>query len=283
MKRNSSAIGLVFGLAIIGLGACSQATSNGGAVTGDMCVDVPEGYFVYEDGKFTPVAAPETRIVERVVEVAPKANVQSRIGGMFAGMGFPWMNLDVRGAVATLSGEAPDAAAKEAAFNAGEAAIKNDPEASQAINVVVDAISVKGGDAGVGAAVADLGAKPTLAQCRRAFTQIMDGRNVEFETGNAVISNISARLLNATTGAALLCSDYTVEVRGHTDVTGDAGSNMSLSQARADAVRNYLIDRGVSGETLSAVGFGETRPLDPAMTAEAHAKNRRTEFIVKAR
>lgn len=284
MTRTQVMFGAAIGALALGLGACSQATNTAASATSaTQCVDVPDGYYVYENGQFTPVSAPSTTVVEKIIEVDAPKGVADRIGATFAGLGFPWMDLNVRGEVATLIGLAPNAEAKARAFAAGEAAIKGDADASRQIRVIVDGISVEGGEAAVGAALADLGDKPKIAECRKAFVDTMDGRFIDFERGSATISQASARLLDATTGVALLCKDYTIEVRGHTDVTGDANYNLNLSQQRADAVRGYLINSGVDATTLTAVGFGETRPLDTAMTPEAHAKNRRTEFIVRTR
>ncbi|MEM8618056.1 MAG: OmpA family protein, partial [Pseudomonadota bacterium] len=201
----------------------------------------------------------------------------------FADDGYPWLGLDVKGQVGTLTGVAPDAAAKDAAFAAGSVAIKNNPEANAMIGIIVDGISVQGGEAAIGAALADLPENPNLDQCQNAFIRTLDGRNVSFETGKAIINRVSSTLLDATTGVALLCSDYNIEIGGHTDSRGSDAYNLDLSQRRASAVRAYLIERGVSGETLSAVGYGETRPIDPAQTAAAYAINRRTEFIVRPR
>jgi outer membrane protein OmpA-like peptidoglycan-associated protein len=72
-----------------------------------------------------------------------------------------------------------------------------------------------------------------------------------------------------------------IRIEGHTDKL-EAGPKRAaaLSQARADAVREYLVKRGIEGERLQAVGYGEARPLDKRNTADARAKNRRVEFIV---
>jgi outer membrane protein OmpA-like peptidoglycan-associated protein len=72
-----------------------------------------------------------------------------------------------------------------------------------------------------------------------------------------------------------------VEVRGHTDSTGDEAHNLKLSERRADAVVEYMIKNGISPEQISARGFGETRPVDSNDTAEGRARNRRTEFVFK--
>ena len=208
---------------------------------------------------------------------------ERRMADVFEGNGFPWMGLNLNGAVATLIGTAPDADAKAGAFQSGKAAVEADAELSQTVSVVVDGISIEGGDAGVGAAVAALPDNPSAAECQNAFVTVLEGRNVEFEVNQAAINSVSASLLDAATGVALLCNTYLIEVGGHTDSQGSDEYNLDLSQRRSDAVRQYLIERGVMPEGLTAVGYGETRPLDPATTPEAYEKNRRTEFVVRER
>ncbi len=71
-----------------------------------------------------------------------------------------------------------------------------------------------------------------------------------------------------------------IEIQGHTDAQGEDADNQVLSQERADSVRQYMIDHGVAPERLVAKGYGETRLIDGADTDEAHAANRRVQFIV---
>ncbi len=70
------------------------------------------------------------------------------------------------------------------------------------------------------------------------------------------------------------------EIGGHTDSSGPDDYNLILSQARAQAVVNYLVNHGVDRIQLTAHGYGETRPVYPGKTKEAEAKNRRVEFKV---
>ncbi len=69
-----------------------------------------------------------------------------------------------------------------------------------------------------------------------------------------------------------------VQIEGHTDNAGPAEQNRTLSQQRADAVRQYMIDKGIDGSRLTAVGFGPDKPIADNKTAEGRAKNRRVEF-----
>jgi outer membrane protein OmpA-like peptidoglycan-associated protein len=73
-----------------------------------------------------------------------------------------------------------------------------------------------------------------------------------------------------------------IEIGGHTDSDGDAVSNQLLSQQRADAVRDYLISRGVTASRITSRGFGETKPVADNGTAEGRQRNRRTEVSILA-
>ncbi len=105
---------------------------------------------------------------------------------------------------------------------------------------------------------------------------------VYFDLGKATIRSESHPVLDA---VVTIMQKYPniklVEVQGHTDKQGSDASNKKLSQRRADAVRTYLIKKGIEAERLTAVGYGEERLVDQADTEEAHQKNRRVQFIVE--
>jgi len=71
-----------------------------------------------------------------------------------------------------------------------------------------------------------------------------------------------------------------IQLNGHTDNVGSDTDNLSLSDARARAVYNYLVDNGIEASRLSSKGFGETTPIDTNDTPEGRHRNRRTEFVV---
>ncbi|MEC8382083.1 MAG: OmpA family protein [Myxococcota bacterium] len=71
-----------------------------------------------------------------------------------------------------------------------------------------------------------------------------------------------------------------IRVEGHTDSDGSDTRNLKLSQLRADAVMNALIDRGVEANRLDSAGFGEMKPVDTNSTPKGKANNRRVEFII---
>jgi len=72
-----------------------------------------------------------------------------------------------------------------------------------------------------------------------------------------------------------------VRVVGHTDNVGSDASNNTLSIARADTVRDFLEDRGVSRSRIEAVGRGEREPIASNDTADGRAKNRRVEIFLR--
>jgi outer membrane protein OmpA-like peptidoglycan-associated protein len=103
---------------------------------------------------------------------------------------------------------------------------------------------------------------------------------VNFATGSAEITTDFARVLD---GAAQLITEHPeiqlLEVQGHTDNTGSPAINNPLSQARADAVRNYLISRGVDPSRLVAKGYGDSKPVAPNTTEQGRYQNRRIDLV----
>ncbi|HEX6836860.1 MAG TPA: OmpA family protein, partial [Polyangia bacterium] len=105
--------------------------------------------------------------------------------------------------------------------------------------------------------------------------------NIFFDSGRTTVAARSEALLDRV--ADKLNANQKVRrvrIQGHTDDVGSAKKNLELSQARAEAVRDYLIRKRVEPERLQAVGYGDTRPLDRRRTPEARAKNRRVELII---
>jgi outer membrane protein OmpA-like peptidoglycan-associated protein/uncharacterized protein YidB (DUF937 family) len=104
---------------------------------------------------------------------------------------------------------------------------------------------------------------------------------IHFDTGATNISADSVDLLTAAAAAIKAAPAGTrVEIGGHTDNTGDPASNLQLSDARANTVRNKLIELGVSADALTAKGYGDSKPIADNASDEGKAKNRRMEFTV---
>ena len=113
--------------------------------------------------------------------------------------------------------------------------------------------------------------------------EILD--QVHFATGEARIQKQSYWLLDQVAAVLRTHPDLLlVQVEGHTDDRGASSFNILLSHARATAVADYLVSRGVDRERLVARGFGPTRPVGSNATAEGRAANRRVAFtVVKTR
>lgn len=102
---------------------------------------------------------------------------------------------------------------------------------------------------------------------------------INFSTGSAQIPDYSVPFLNKAAEVIKVGpSGMVIEIGGHTDNTGDASANLALSQQRADAVRNYLVQQGVPATTLTAKGYGDTKPVASNDTDEGRFRNRRIEF-----
>jgi OOP family OmpA-OmpF porin len=105
-------------------------------------------------------------------------------------------------------------------------------------------------------------------------------QQIQFEFNRAVIRpGISYRILDEVVGVLNDNPKINLEVQGHTDNVGADVYNMRLSQARADAVRAYLVSKGIAGPRLLAKGFGFHQPLVPNTTAANRELNRRVQFI----
>jgi outer membrane protein OmpA-like peptidoglycan-associated protein len=109
--------------------------------------------------------------------------------------------------------------------------------------------------------------------------------DIEFDTGQATIKNTpqnNATLTLLVTGAKQNPQITKLRVEGHTDSDGDMASNQALSEKRAHAVVEWLVNHGVEPQRLVAVGCGSKDPLFPNDSAEHKARNRRTEFDIVA-
>lgn len=119
-----------------------------------------------------------------------------------------------------------------------------------------------------------------VAACQTKVNALINGKTINFDTGSATISADSKELVASIANEMKSCSGTTIEIAGHTDNTGNPDSNIKLSQDRAAAVENSMKEQGVPGDRMIAKGYGQTKPLDPADTNAARAKNRRIEFQV---
>jgi outer membrane protein OmpA-like peptidoglycan-associated protein len=103
-------------------------------------------------------------------------------------------------------------------------------------------------------------------------------KGVNFKFGSAELAATSFKVLDETAAALNEFPEVKVEVQGHTDSTGPAEANTKLSQARAQAVMDYLVGKGVDAKRLTAKGYGPDKPIADNKTKVGRAKNRRVEL-----
>ena len=101
---------------------------------------------------------------------------------------------------------------------------------------------------------------------------------VLFDFDSDTIKSIANPMLDEAASILKKNPDLKVEIDGHTDSTGPAAYNMTLSERRAKAVMKYFVDKGVEAQRLTTKGFGSTNPAASNDTKEGRAKNRRVEL-----
>ncbi len=104
---------------------------------------------------------------------------------------------------------------------------------------------------------------------------------VAFEPNQAVLTPGSLPILDRAVAMLREHSSIRIEIAGHSDNLGPADQNRTLSQARAEAVRSYLMAKGIEGARLTAVGYGPDKPIESNATPQGRAKNRRVEFVLQ--
>lgn len=106
-------------------------------------------------------------------------------------------------------------------------------------------------------------------------------QQIHFETDSAKIQGDSTGLLEEIADVMVRNPRLKrIEIQGHTDNSGTADHNKTLSEQRASAVREWLIAHGVEPSRLVAKGYGQERPVAPNVTAAGKARNRRVQFII---
>ena len=104
---------------------------------------------------------------------------------------------------------------------------------------------------------------------------------ITFDIGKANIKPESMTEINRIAQLMKDNGDLKFEVQGHTDNTGTVAGNQKLSEQRAQAIVNKLVEMGIAANRLSAKGMGQSAPLADNSTDEGRAKNRRVEFVKK--
>ena len=132
-----------------------------------------------------------------------------------------------------------------------------------------------------------------LAQLQQALGQIaethrtamglvmtLDSKSIRFDFDKANIKPEYRDILNRIAGIMMTLKGYTITVYGYTDDIGTQAYNLQLSQRRAEAVRDFLVQAGISATVMSTKGFGKSDPRVPGDSELARAANRRVEIAI---
>jgi outer membrane protein OmpA-like peptidoglycan-associated protein len=103
---------------------------------------------------------------------------------------------------------------------------------------------------------------------------------LKFETGKAAIKPSSFPHLDLLATLMIEKPAYKLNLHGYTDNVGKAETNLTLSKNRANAVKDYLVKKGIDASRITAEGFGMENPIGDNKTADGRAKNRRVDFIM---
>jgi outer membrane protein OmpA-like peptidoglycan-associated protein len=104
--------------------------------------------------------------------------------------------------------------------------------------------------------------------------------NLEFESSKGIILETSKLALDELAQLLSERQTWKLDISGHTDNVGDDNTNMLLSKKRAEALKNYLVSKGISADRLRVFYFGETKPVAENNSEEGRKKNRRVEMKI---
>ncbi|MCX4246803.1 OmpA family protein [Paraliomyxa miuraensis] len=113
----------------------------------------------------------------------------------------------------------------------------------------------------------------------KKFTGVIEG--IRFDTNKSTIKKTSFKTLDAAVEVLIKFPSVGVEISGHTDDVGKREDNMTLSQDRANSVKDYMVGKGVDASRITTRGAGPDEPVDTNKTKKGRAKNRRIEFKIK--
>ncbi len=126
-----------------------------------------------------------------------------------------------------------------------------------------------------------------IAETRRTALGLvmnLDEGYLKFDFDRAALRQESREILSRIAGILFTSEDFAITISGHTDARGNDQYNQRLSERRAQAVADYLIEAGLARERFTVQGLGKAYPVDTGASDEAHARNRRVELgIVSAR
>lgn len=188
--------------------------------------------------------------------------------------GFGWVSVSVSGQSVALSGEEPAAGAGARALTLAQATTCPSWIGRFACATSINARFTAPAPL---AARPAAGAPSAVQACDRSLAASLAGEQIEFASASATIAPASGALIDRLASEVRACPGI-VRIDGHTDTIGRGAFNRRLSEARAAAVRDALIARGVPAEKLRTRGYGARWPVADNHSESGRARNRRIEF-----
>jgi peptidoglycan-associated lipoprotein len=118
------------------------------------------------------------------------------------------------------------------------------------------------------------------ANASEAARMAFVNENILFSFDSFVLSDQAQQILNSKADYMRTNSGVTVTVEGHCDERGTEAYNIALGERRAESVKNFLVDMGISANRLKTISYGEERPIAMGQDEASWAKNRRAQFMV---
>ena len=119
-----------------------------------------------------------------------------------------------------------------------------------------------------------------VAGSQEQIEQVIANRTIEFESGSATLTARGRKVLDEVVPVLSAQGEQKLSLVGHTDNSGERRLNLSLSQSRADAVKGYLVEKGIAASRINTSGVGPDQPIASNDSADGRAKNRRIDFRV---
>jgi OOP family OmpA-OmpF porin len=160
--------------------------------------------------------------------------------------------LEVDGTQVRVSGEVASEAMRQNIVNSFATALPGNYRIASALRVIVDQ--------------------------QKMLDKVLANRIVEFEVASAVLTPKGKALLDELADILPQINSKRIQIIGHTDSTGRRATNIALSLARAEAVKAYLVQKGLPAERFDTIGVGPDQPVASNLTPDGRARNRRIEF-----
>jgi outer membrane protein OmpA-like peptidoglycan-associated protein len=217
-------------------------------------------------------------------QYAIQGTVEREVREQLSAGGFGWVGVTVSGQNVRLAGVEPSSGAGARALQLARTATCATwlGRHTCAVNVTAQflpPVEAEAAPAAVAPAprTTQVPAPVTRQGCESSLASILAGEQIEFAPGSAKIDAKSTALLDQLAREVKACPGN-IRIEGYTDTVGRGRLNRRLSEARAAAVRQALITRGIPARRLSVKGYGARRPVADNTTEAGRARNRRIEF-----